>query len=156
MKLSRPFVTLSFLAFLISLIVPCSSLLRGQSATVQATRPRSLAEMEAAGVKMSFDVASVRSNRSDEPQHTNVPFVAGLEASPSTGGLFSATNYGVGYYIFFAYDLGGVELEKLLPQLSNRSKNLTWGHRFDIQARAQGNPTLDQIRLMMQSLLADR
>lgn len=28
--------------------------------------------------------------------------------------------------------------------------------RFDIQARAQGNPTKDQMRLMMRSLLADR
>ena len=28
--------------------------------------------------------------------------------------------------------------------------------RFDIQGRAQGNPTKDQMRLMMQSLLADR
>ncbi len=127
-----------------------------QAPAAPAAKPQSLEAMEAAGIKMSFDVASVKPNKSDEPQHTNVPFVAGLKASPSTGGFFSATNYGVGYYIFFAYDLGGVELEKLLPQLSNRSKNLTWGDRFDIQARAQGNPTLDQIRLMMQSLLADR
>ena len=27
---------------------------------------------------------------------------------------------------------------------------------FDIEARAAGNPTKDQMRLMMQSLLADR
>jgi len=43
-------------------------------------------------------------------------------------------------------------MQFLLPQLPE------WvtAERFDIQARADGNPTKDQMRLMMQSLLADR
>ena len=69
MKPPRPFVALSLL---VGLIISCSSLLRGQSASVQAPAPQSLKEMEAAGIKMSFEVASVKPNKSDEPQHSNV------------------------------------------------------------------------------------
>jgi uncharacterized protein (TIGR03435 family) len=55
-------------------------------------------------------------------------------------------------YIYFAYNLTGSQLQLLMPQLP---KWVITDH-FDIQARADGNPSKDQMRLMMQSLLADR
>jgi uncharacterized protein (TIGR03435 family) len=56
-------------------------------------------------------------------------------------------------YIVFAYKLDANVYQSLRPQLPK------WANTelFDIQARAaNSNPTKDQMRLMMQSLLADR
>jgi uncharacterized protein (TIGR03435 family) len=55
-------------------------------------------------------------------------------------------------YIEFAYKITENQEQFLLPQIPK------WAitDRFDIQAKAQGNPTKDQMRLMMQTLLADR
>jgi uncharacterized protein (TIGR03435 family) len=123
-----------------------------QASAAPAAKPQSLEAMEAAGVKMSFDVASVKQNKSVEPRHTNVPLNGACDSPPPAGGLFSATNMPLINYILFAYDLGQAELIKLMPQLPPWAKS----SRFDIQARAQGNPTCNQLRLMMQSLLEDR
>lgn len=74
------------------------------------------------------------------------------------GSLFSATNFPLVTYIAFAYNLVGNQLHFLVPQLPG----WVMTDRFDIQARAAGNPTgagspsKDQMRLMMRSLLADR
>jgi hypothetical protein len=110
----------------------------------------------AAGGKMEFDVASVKQNKSGLPPsgshpHSNVPLYPGSAYSPN-GGLFSATNEPVGFYISFAYKLDYLQLQFVvlgLPAWANSD-------RFDIEARAQGNPTKDQMRVMIQSLLADR
>ena len=55
-------------------------------------------------------------------------------------------------YIAFAYDLSMAQVLHLQPQLPK------WANTdgFDIQARAEGNQTREQMQLMMQSLLADR
>ncbi len=79
--------------------------------------------------------------------------MSGLDdSSPNSGGLFSVTKFPLNVYIGFAYKLMGNEMMFLGQQLPK------WGtmDRFDIQARVEGNPTTDQMRLMMQSLLADR
>src|ERR1700761_4424240 len=88
------------LLFVGLIIVPPS---RAQAPTGQPPA-QSLEAMEAAGVKMSFDVASVKPNKSDEPRHSNVPLF-GNPVAPA-GGLFSATNIPLIEYIWFAYDLG--------------------------------------------------
>ncbi|HVV46868.1 MAG TPA: TIGR03435 family protein, partial [Bryobacteraceae bacterium] len=82
---------------------------------------------------------------------SNFPLNAGAMYTPS-GGLFSATNFPLVTYIFFAYGLMGNQAHLLAPQLP------AWvmKDRFDIQARAAGNPGKDEMRLMMRSLLADR
>ena len=107
---------------------------------------------KAAGSKMSFDVASVKQNRSGVLQiSSNVPFGAD-DAYPPNGGLFSATNTPLSGYIAFAYKLTPAQNALLRSQLPKWAT----ADRFDIEARAQANPTKDQMRLMMQSLLADR
>jgi bla regulator protein blaR1 len=107
-----------------------------------------------AGGKMKFDVASVKPNTAD-PTPTNVNSNMALgpgDYYSSTGGLFSATNLPLYTYIAFAYKLSANQGRVLREQIPK------WvlSNRFDIQARAQGSPTKDQMRLMMQSLLADR
>jgi bla regulator protein BlaR1 len=52
--------------------------------------------------------------------------------------------------VAFAYKLSRAEISAQLP------KSFPMDDLFEIDAHAQGNPTKDQMRLMMQSLLADR
>jgi bla regulator protein BlaR1 len=125
---------------------------------VQATAPSPSGQptvpdwQKAAGGKMEFEVASIRQNNGkfvppnfamNPPDDSYVP----------TGGLFIA-DYPVGVYIEFAY--------KFWPSNEQRQAMLAhlpkWvaADSFEIRARAEGNPTKDQMRLMMQSLLAER
>jgi uncharacterized protein (TIGR03435 family) len=99
----------------------------------------------------AFDVASVKPNKSNNPPRSNFPLGPGEVYVPN-GGLFSATNFPLATYIFFAYRIKGNQAQYLLPQLPDWVRI----ERFDIQARADGNPSKYQMRLMMQSLLADR
>jgi uncharacterized protein (TIGR03435 family) len=105
----------------------------------------------ATAAKAAFDVASVKPNKSTERPNSNVALAPGV-VSPPTGGLFSATNMPLIAYITFAYNLTSSQFVQLQPQLPRWATT----EGFDIQARAQDNPTGDQMRLMMQSLLADR
>jgi uncharacterized protein (TIGR03435 family) len=104
-----------------------------------------------AGGKMAFDVASIKQNTSDERAHTNVN-LSFLEDVPPKGGLLSAVGFSLNTYIGFAYNLSPGQVQLLRPGLPKWAIS----ERFDVQARAEGSPTRDQMRLMMQSLLADR
>jgi len=107
----------------------------------------------AAGGRMSFDTASVQQNTTAPPraQFFNFPIGPGDVYMPN-GGTFRARNLPLVDYIFFAYKITPNQEEFLLSQLP------AWAmeNRFDIDAKSGGDPTKDQMRLMMQSLLADR
>ncbi|HKQ86453.1 MAG TPA: TIGR03435 family protein [Candidatus Acidoferrales bacterium] len=127
-----------------------------QSSAPQTSPSGMPAWQKAAGGHLEFDVASVKEDPPDASGQrvmpaSNVPLAPGDTFSP-TGGLFQATHWPLIVYISFAY--------KLLPgQLQSLNSNLpkwTMQDFFDVQARSAGNPTKDQFRLMMQSLLADR
>jgi hypothetical protein len=94
----------------------------------------------------AFEVASVKPDKSDAPANSRFPMGPGDAYVP--GSLFSATNQSLIVYLRFAYKLGQGALLGLPGWI--------YDDRFDIEARAPGNPTKDQMRLMMQSLLADR
>ena len=106
----------------------------------------------AAGGKLSFDVASIRPTKPGEFTPPNFP-LSSDNAYAETAGLFNA-DFPLSVYIEFAY--------KFLP--SNEQREAMLAHlpkwvgteNFEIHARAAGNPTKDQMRLMMQSLLAER
>jgi len=108
---------------------------------------------KAAGGKMAFDIGSVtrKTPAPPYPMGSNFPLGPGDVYVPN-GGLFRATNLPLVTYIEFAYKLTENQDQFLLSQLPKWATT----DRFDIQGRAQGNPTKDQMRLMMQSLLADR
>ena len=110
----------------------------------------------AAGGEMAFDAASVKQNLEPyppggSPPHSNFPLDSG-EAYSLNGGLFSTTKWPLYVYIGFAYKLTPYANSRVIQQLPK------WAQveHFDIQARAEGTPTKDQMRLMARSLLADR
>jgi uncharacterized protein (TIGR03435 family) len=94
----------------------------------------------------AFEVTSVKPNKSNDPASSRFPLGPG-DAYVS-GNLFSATNQPLIAYLRFAYKLGQGDLLGL--------PGWVYSDSFDIEARAQGNPTKDQMRVMMRSLLADR
>jgi len=103
----------------------------------------------------SFDVVSVKQNKSDDPRgNANFPLGPG-DVYTANGGHFTATGFPLITYIFFAFKVLGDQGQALVAQLPG------WVNtdRFDIVAKTDGNPakdTKDQMRLMMRSLLADR
>src|SRR5690348_7998146 len=106
---------------------------------------------KAAGGKMSFEVASIKPSAPDERTGTNVGLDSGNDYEPS-GGLFRATHFDTASYISFAYKLTQAQ------RMALQHEGPKWIHddRFDLEARAPATATKDQLRLMMQSLLADR
>ena len=131
--------------------VICSLALAGAAAVPSPAQ-------SAQGSQLTFDVASVKPSKSGDPPYSNFPLNSG-DFYIANGGLFSATNFPLITYIFFAYNLQGNQGQSLVSQLPG----WVMTDRFDIQARAEGNParagggpTKDQMRLMMRSLLADR
>jgi len=96
----------------------------------------------AAGGKMAFDVASVK------------PSPLFGDVYVPTGGLFSATNTPLMNYMRFAYKDMKLAYQRM-PDLAGAPSWIRT-QSYNIEAKAQGAPTKDQMRLMMQSLLADR
>jgi uncharacterized protein (TIGR03435 family) len=123
----------------------------------------------------AFDVASVRPTRPGARQDTNVPLDSGNvyttirsdDARTAAGGYLIATHQPLWRYISFAYTLSGTqELALRFSIFSGVPKSGApfWvtgsfdasPEYFDISARAPANTSIDQMRLMMRTLLADR
>jgi uncharacterized protein (TIGR03435 family) len=98
-----------------------------------------------------FDVASVKLNKSADRATANMPMGPGDAYSP-TGGRFSATGFPLFNYILFAYKIAGQQAQSLPTQVPGWALS----DRFDIEARAPGNPGKDEMRAMMRTLLAER
>jgi uncharacterized protein (TIGR03435 family) len=104
----------------------------------------------------TFDVAAVHANKSGAPPagdqpYANFPLGPGDVYIPN-GGHFKAINQPLILYIVFAYKVMGNQNQALIDSLPK------WvlTERFDIEARVDGNPTKDEMRVLMQSLLAER
>src|SRR5262249_6967850 len=124
----------------------------GLAAMAQDTQPPKEPEWQiAAGGKRAFEVASVKLD--DGPfRPPNFPLDPG-DAYRPVGGRFSA-DFPLATYISFAYklSLSADQRQAMFAHLPEWVSN----DRYAIEARAEGNPTKDQMRLMMQSLLAER
>jgi uncharacterized protein (TIGR03435 family) len=105
----------------------------------------------AAGGKMEFDVASVKHDLSHRYRYSAFPFDATNNFAP--GGSFSAT-LPVWEIIAFAYKLTISEARSSQAHLPAWAND--YNEMYAIDAKVAGNPTKDQMRLMLQSLLADR
>jgi bla regulator protein blaR1 len=103
----------------------------------------------AAGSRMAFEVASVRRSKGAfvSPAY---PLDAGNAFQP---GRFKA-DFPLWVYIQFAYKLSLTD-DQSTAMLAKLPKWIVTD-RFSIEARVEGNPTKDQVRLMMQALLAER
>jgi uncharacterized protein (TIGR03435 family) len=134
-----------------------------------------LAQKAPAAAPLAFDAASVRPSKPGSPQHSNVPLDSGNvygsinpdDVRSAAGGYLVATHQPLWRYISFAYKLSGTqELSLRFNMFSGAPKSGApfWvtgsfdapPEFFDITARAPGDTSIDQMRLMMQALLADR
>ena len=100
--------------------------------------------------KLEFEVASVRENRTGETPYSNFPLNQGPQFD-AKGGLLIAKDQLLLSYIVFAFKPDMFQIQQFRNQLPDWTRT-----RYDIQARADGNPTKDEMRLMMQSLLENR
>jgi len=122
------------------------------SPRVPGQQPAAAPEWQmAAGNKMAFEVASVKKDPGPF-RPPNFPLDTG-DAYRPVGGRFSA-DFPLMTYITFAYKIGLApdQRQALMAHLPDWVAT----DRFAIEARAEGAPTKDQMRLMMQSLLAER
>jgi hypothetical protein len=124
---------LAALAVLVAAVVLSAPRLWSQQPAGQSQR--------GAAARPAFDAASVKANKSGD-QNVQMMF--------QPGGRFIATNDPVRNIITTAYQtkpqqmMAGPEWDGLLSEY------------FDIETKAAGNPSVERMRLMLQSLLADR
>jgi uncharacterized protein (TIGR03435 family) len=126
---------------------------QSELARVPATQTARLPQWQrAAGGRLSFEVASVRLSAPNAPPGESSFQINAQDDFSPTGGFFRSSAHLI-MYIIFAYKI--VDTSQYGPLLTQLPK---WGNtdQFVIEARAEGNPTKNQYRLMMQSLLADR
>jgi bla regulator protein blaR1 len=119
---------------------------RPQSAP-SAIQPDSTEWQTAAGGKMAFDAASVKPST----EFVLPPFPLNSNNFKPPGNRLSAA-FPLETFISFAYKLDAAQ---------RKAASVHWpawlrSEGYTIMARAEGNPSKDQMRLMMQSLLADR
>lgn len=114
---------------LIALIGVFAAPVQPQSSGVPADRPK-------------FDVASIKRNNSAGVGRVNLT---------QPGGHLTASNVSVKFLMIQAYHLERIHFGSNPPGVG-------WidSEHFDIEAEAEGSPTVEQKRLMIQSLLADR
>ena len=101
--------------------------------------PRLLAQQAAADSDTSFEVASVKANKSGSMQTM-------MQAQP--GGRLVLTNATLRMLIRNAYHVQDFQITGGPDWLNS--------DRFDIVTKAAGNPSMDQLELMLRSLLTDR
>ena len=108
------------------------------------------------GKRLTFDAASVRPSSPQQGGLKGIDFLPpSSHAAPPPGGLFS-WNAPISWLINFAYDLHTNALiqeahDGLPKPLQDFQKSF-----FAVEARADGNPTRDDVRQMVRSLLEDR
>ena len=107
--------------------------------------------------KLTFDVASLRENKSGYPPTGDVPST-NMALGPGdvynpTGGFVSIRNYPLIQFFTFSYKLTNSQVLDLFGSAPDWVKRT----QLDLQARTdKPNVTKDELRLMMQSLLAER
>jgi uncharacterized protein (TIGR03435 family) len=101
---------------------------------------------------MSFEVASVRQRDPRAPHGGNVDLEGSDFLVRYHGGLVT-TDGSLISYIAFAYK---IQDPSQAPLLQAQLPKWAQTEQFIIEARPSDNPTKDQIRLMMQTLLAER
>jgi len=93
-------------------------------------------------VPLAFEVASIKPNTPDGSGNIMVGIM------PQPGGRLTVTNANLRMLIRFAYNIDDTQISGGPPWIDS--------DRYDIVAKGEGNATTDQLREMLQSLLADR
>jgi uncharacterized protein (TIGR03435 family) len=131
----KSFLATARVVTLASMLVVFGPVLVG---TVGALRLR--AQSESQSDHLAFEVASVKPNNWDGRMG------GGLQP----GGHYTATNITLDRLIEIAYQTGSHRL------IAGPEWNHLLAEHFDIDAKAEGNPTQDKAPLLLQSLLANR
>jgi uncharacterized protein (TIGR03435 family) len=128
--------------------ITCLAAFAQSAAQVPAQAPN---WQTAAGGKRAFEVASVKLDTGPF-RPPNFPLDPG-DAYRPVGGRFSA-DFPLSTYIAFAYklSLSSDQRQAMLSHLPDWVST----DRYAIEARTEGRPTKDEMRLMVQSLLAER
>src|SRR5436190_3654571 len=108
--------TFRMMAVLVSLIPAPHLFAQSSAAQSRVTQsmgqlPQLVPEIEAAGIQLTFDVTSVKPNRSTAEAYSRFPLGPGDAYVP--GGFFSATNQPLIAYLRFAYKLSQIEMPGL-------------------------------------------
>ena len=110
---------------------------------------------DGAGKRLEFEVASVRENKSDERNSSNFPLNPGPQfggGAEAVGGVLRARHMPLMQYVVFAYKPASWQMGTLRQGMPGWARELS----FDIDARAKGSPSKDEMRAMMQALLEER
>jgi bla regulator protein blaR1 len=141
-RLALGFTAVATVATAIILGILNAPAIRAQDATDWQT---------SAGGKMAFEVASIKPSKG-EYVPSNFPLTPWDDYSPTNGRLRADST--LAGYIGFAYKLWSNDVQS---REFSRLPKWVDTDRYTIEARAAtGDPTKDQMRLMVQSLLADR
>jgi uncharacterized protein (TIGR03435 family) len=106
----------------------------------------------AAGGKMAFEVASVRLIKT--PRFQGGPAYPLNNSDAYVPGNRFHFTWQLWVFVQFAYKLGpNPEQQRIFQEQIPKG---LWSEQFEIDARAPRNPSKDQMRLMVQSLLAER
>jgi uncharacterized protein (TIGR03435 family) len=97
------------------------------------------AQTATAPPRPEFEVASIKLNKSDDGR---------IMLRPARGGRFTATGIPIRFLITEAYRIKDFQLSGAPPWLMSE--------RYDIEAKADGDPSFDTMRVMLQTLLEDR
>jgi uncharacterized protein (TIGR03435 family) len=87
----------------------------------------------------TFEVASIKPNLSGSDV---------MAIMPPAGGRFTATNVSLGILMAVAYDVRSFQISGL--------PGWAWSEKYDVIAKAEGNPNRDEFRSMLQRSLAER
>lgn len=98
-----------------------------------------------------FDVVSIRESRSTDAPYTNFPLNPGPQYN-NEGGLLVARNIPLLQLFVFAYTHSMYQIQQLRDTLPDWVRYT----RYDVQARAEGRPTKDEMREMVRSMLEER
>jgi uncharacterized protein (TIGR03435 family) len=94
---------------------------------------------QAAPPRPEFEVASIKLNKSGDRR---------IMISPARGGRFTATNIPMQFFITQAYSIKDFQLSGAPAWLMSE--------RYDIEAKAEGNPSMSEMLPMIQGMLEDR
>lgn len=140
----------ALLTLIIAPVFPACAQVQSTVEPIAVSEPHNRSKSEAA--KLAFDAASIRQSTQDSDLK-GVDFLnPASNAAPPPGGLLS-WNVQIPWLINFAYDLRSSQMRRTAREALPK-----WAQDdlFTIEARVEGNPSRNDVRQMVRSLLEDR
>lgn len=150
----RFFIAAMLSMLIVAVALPACAQAQANANSGQAVVAGHANPQAAATKKLTFDAASVRPS-SQKFVIKGLDFLGTTsEAPPPPGGLFS-WNMPLLWLIDFAYDIRSPQMERSLMASLPKWAQMQEGW-YTVEARAEGNPTREDVRQMVRSLLEER